>query len=784
MLARKREAAPAGRAKSSSGPESSGLRIGEPNDAFEREADRVADEIMAGSTTRLEWSLSRMSIATPLQRKCMCGGSPSLMEECSECREKNGTLQRGASHQKESDASVSLSRMQREFTTGTSNNPLELEAERIADQVWAPPTRFAVSGGVKRITGQTTRLADTTAPASVDRVLATPGSPLNPTLQLDMERRLDHDFSRVRVHSNDAAERSARDVDAQAYTVGHDIVFGEGRFVPWTHEGRRLIAHELTHVVQQEGMATSTPTVMRAGRTVGGFLANIFQFWNYSKETLDAYLKTLDRENQIQGDDDSDDMARQIVTEWKGDKSKYDLKPKVKILLVREMLDGVVSGADQKGIMDLLEGSTNSDLEVMFKTGPNRLGYEEIHDNFSSQKPHLELFEARVLKKLDRLKSPDPADAKSLENRLGDVEKQTGVAFQDLSVSFRLAAGTLYKSFLVDLKVPEFGVAVTITLTRSGLNVRIEPSILIDVIWPLSNAWLSGFKLTFAGLQSKLDIDGMDVVSAGAQKEVQNYLKGVLAGTRFEAPAYDPVKDPHLVSELLDPEVIGDVDRVKYNFEKNIKKDEGDSKLAEDVSGFGIRLNLVHKTGLPIPTAGWGVVIEPGTAFGIQIQTRGTASELMKKNLQLERLSIMSGGIFLYKGKDKIAMLTSIEMDRGLKIKLGGVKSFVDLKEVMRQESPEWLKGLTNAATELMKKYDDSVDWWNNFVTLGGLLGNRGPKSDVAKSIAVEAGETYLGWVVSGMLREHWHEIQGALGITDKQMESFFGLGSAREERP
>jgi len=55
----------------------------------------------------------------------------------------------------------------------------------------------------------------------------------------------------VRVHSGAASEKSARDVNAHAYTVGHNIVFGAGRFAPGTHQGRRLIAHELTHVAQQ-----------------------------------------------------------------------------------------------------------------------------------------------------------------------------------------------------------------------------------------------------------------------------------------------------------------------------------------------------------------------------------------------------------------------------------------------------------------------------------------------------------------------------------------------------
>ena len=90
-----------------------------------------------------------------------------------------------------------------------------------------------------------------TVPASVDHVLASSGSPLEPALRQDMERRFGHDFSRVRVHSGAAAEQSAQDVNANAYTVGQNIVFGAGRFAPETHEGRRLIAHELAHTIQQ-----------------------------------------------------------------------------------------------------------------------------------------------------------------------------------------------------------------------------------------------------------------------------------------------------------------------------------------------------------------------------------------------------------------------------------------------------------------------------------------------------------------------------------------------------
>ena len=103
---------------------------------------------------------------------------------------------------------------------------------------------------IQRYMEQANGQADS-APASVDRVLASSGRPLEPALQQDMEQRFGRDFSQVRVHSGAAAEQSALDVNAHAYTVGHDMVFGTGQFAPGTHEGRRLIAHELAHVVQQ-----------------------------------------------------------------------------------------------------------------------------------------------------------------------------------------------------------------------------------------------------------------------------------------------------------------------------------------------------------------------------------------------------------------------------------------------------------------------------------------------------------------------------------------------------
>lgn len=95
-----------------------------------------------------------------------------------------------------------------------------------------------------------------TVPDIVHDVLRGPGQPLDPGTRAFFEPRFGHDFSRVRVHTDARAAESARAVNAVAYTVGRDVVFGTGAFSPATTGGRTLIAHELAHTVQQQNGGT------------------------------------------------------------------------------------------------------------------------------------------------------------------------------------------------------------------------------------------------------------------------------------------------------------------------------------------------------------------------------------------------------------------------------------------------------------------------------------------------------------------------------------------------
>ena len=143
-----------------------------------------------------------------LQRTCACGGTPGPDGECAACRAKRLARKR--------------------------------------DGVEASPA------GV---------------PPVVHEVLRSSGRPLDAATRAFMEPRFGHDFGRVRVHTDARAEGSARAVNALAYTVGNDIVFGTGQYAPGSAEGRRLLAHELAHVVQQGGTGGAVQPQLAVGAT-------------------------------------------------------------------------------------------------------------------------------------------------------------------------------------------------------------------------------------------------------------------------------------------------------------------------------------------------------------------------------------------------------------------------------------------------------------------------------------------------------------------------------------
>jgi HEAT repeat protein len=174
--------------------------------------------------------------------------------------------------------------IQPKLVIGQVNDPLEHEADRIADQVMlirGPDLSVAaapshVSRKCAVCEEEDAKTLQTTQPdtrevdgrvASEIRALQGSGSPLPKPPRAFFESRFGHDFTAVRIHSDSRSARLARSVNARAFTLGQDIVFGPGEYSPETGEGTRLLAHELAHVVQQQ---KSQATIQRQPAKGGG----------------------------------------------------------------------------------------------------------------------------------------------------------------------------------------------------------------------------------------------------------------------------------------------------------------------------------------------------------------------------------------------------------------------------------------------------------------------------------------------------------------------------------
>lgn len=182
-----------------------------------------------------------------LQRQCACGAAAGpLSGACEDC-----TRQQALG-------------LQRKLTIGRSDDPLEAEADRVAAEVMRPPAPrhpghdrpAARAVATPRIQRRASAPAGGgAAPPAVHQALAAPGRPLDPSLRRVFEPRFGRDFGDVRIHTDAQAHASAQAVGARAYTVGRHVAFAGGQYAPGTLAGRQLLAHELTHVVQQRGGA-------------------------------------------------------------------------------------------------------------------------------------------------------------------------------------------------------------------------------------------------------------------------------------------------------------------------------------------------------------------------------------------------------------------------------------------------------------------------------------------------------------------------------------------------
>lgn len=245
------------------------LRINAPNDVFEQEADRVAEAVMSADAMGSPSDAGTATDAAqrkpldgplPIQRKCsacdaeqkrelqrkpmpMAGGR-AVMRKCSECEKKEQEVQRKA---------IAGS------VPATTFAPQIQRTTEVDDEAGLAKK---IGIGHEEETGivATKRDGEAETTPSFEAQLAGShggGAPMPSDVRGFFEDRMGTDFSGVRFHTDSRAANMAGQINARAFTYGSDIYFGSGQFSPSTHDGRRLMAHELTHTVQQAGAAPS-----------------------------------------------------------------------------------------------------------------------------------------------------------------------------------------------------------------------------------------------------------------------------------------------------------------------------------------------------------------------------------------------------------------------------------------------------------------------------------------------------------------------------------------------
>nr|AWJ66046.1 hypothetical protein [uncultured bacterium] len=241
------------------------LRVGPVNDRFEREADAVAARVTSpGAETAPVPMVSRLAVQRqPAEKEAKSTENAKALEEIekepvqTKPKSRIGTSET-ASASKEEEKPVQRKVTKAASSITDTSTPVEPKEEE------KPAQRDATGGG-----------GGFTVPSGVEASIARQrgrGAPLPGPARDEMEGRFGTDFGGVRVHTGAAAQRAANDLDARAFTVGRDVFFGPGAYDPGSGPGRTLLAHELTHTIQQSGGTAGAP--QRVQREGGGSAQN------------------------------------------------------------------------------------------------------------------------------------------------------------------------------------------------------------------------------------------------------------------------------------------------------------------------------------------------------------------------------------------------------------------------------------------------------------------------------------------------------------------------------
>jgi hypothetical protein len=277
------------------------LSIGRPNDTYEQEADRVADQVMRMpdiQRTPACSSCGEREEEEPARTKSLADQITPLIQrqlvqrQVEQEEEKEEPVQTKAL----SEQITPLVQRQEELEKGEEES---IQTKALSEQITPlvqrqeeEPEEEEEEIQTKRAGGQTPYGGRGTE-AQIHSIRGG-GHPLPASARTFFEPRLGYDFSQVRVHTDTQAAGSAKAINSRAFTMGHDIVFGAGQYAPETDQGQRLLAHELTHVVQQDRSFNRNNTVRKStnGVMTKPMLANkvmksslVIRRWGYGTGT-------------------------------------------------------------------------------------------------------------------------------------------------------------------------------------------------------------------------------------------------------------------------------------------------------------------------------------------------------------------------------------------------------------------------------------------------------------------------------------------------------------------
>jgi Domain of unknown function (DUF4157) len=235
--------------------------------------------------------------------------------------------------------------LQTKLKVNQPGDPYEQEADRVSEQVMCMANPEASVSDEEDEVNRALR-SKQSAVSGPSAVTDSPGvppfvhaalnsgsdQPLDTTARAFMEPRFGHDFSKVRVRTDERAVESARSVNALAYTVGHNVVFGAGQYQPGTSNGQRLLAHELTHVIQQGARRVSTTHAIPIQRQVAPAEAEkqppMWDALQSEFENLVAIFLNLNQSEALRGE--RSDLTEELSVLWSqiggpGEKSGAEL---------------------------------------------------------------------------------------------------------------------------------------------------------------------------------------------------------------------------------------------------------------------------------------------------------------------------------------------------------------------------------------------------------------------------------------------------------------------------